>query len=107
MSKRITIKGGPPFLNSGGIGPDDYLLKPIKGGRWTLVIIRAGRHWQGKEVRREKARAMYDADMAAMKAMFPIQQICVPDMARRLARMKKRGDVPTMSMAEFYQKYHN
>ena len=92
--KTVKIKGGPPFLNSGGTGPDDYLLKPVKGGRWTLVIIRA-----------DATREMYKADMAAMKAMFPIEQICVPDMARQLARMKKRGDVPTMSMSEFYQKY--
>jgi len=43
----MKFEGGPIQLNSGGFGPDDYLLKPIKGGRWTKVIFRWGRNFTG------------------------------------------------------------
>jgi len=98
MRKEIKFKGGPIALNSGGFGPDDYLLKPIKGGRWTLVIFRWGRNWTG-----DKEAANSDRD--AMKKVFPLQQICIPDNARRFARMKERGNVPTMNATEFLARH--
>ena len=84
--------------NSGGKGPDDYLLKPIVGGRWTLVKFRWGRNFTGDV-------SVAERDKDAMERIFPIQQICVPDMAARYYNMKKRGKVPTMGASEFLAKY--
>jgi len=95
---QLRFKGGPTHLNCGGTGPDDYLLKPIKGGRWTLITFRWGRNWTGDN---EAAQA----DRDAMKKIFPVQQICVPDNAKRLAKMKASSNVPTMHASEFWQKY--
>lgn len=99
MTKKLKFKGGPIGLNSGGRGPDDYLIKPIKGGRWTLVVFKYGRNFTG-----DKAQA--EAELEAAKVIHKLnQQICVLDMARRHQLMKARGDVPTMSGTEFLTKY--
>lgn len=92
------FKGGPIFQNSGGMGPDDYLLKPVKGGRWYKVIFRWGRHWTG-----QKKAAVEDRE--AMKNIFPIQRICVSDMAQRAQRMEREGKLVTLTAAEFWEKY--
>ena len=95
------FKGGPIFLNSGGIGPDDYLFKPIRGGRSTLVVFRWGRNFTGDVAEAE-------ADREAAKTIHKFnQQICVPDMARRyqLMRAKHGDDIPTMSGIEFLARY--
>ena len=105
MTSKRKFKGGAIFLNSGGRGPDDYLIKPVVGGRWTLVIFRWGRNWQGKELGIEDARAAADSDRAAMEAIFPLQRVCIPDNAARLTTMRKRGHVPTMNATEFLDKY--
>lgn len=101
----LKFKGGPVALNSGGQGPDDFMLKPVQGGRWTLVIFRWGRNWQGRKVGLETARCEAEADKEAMKKIFPVQQVCVPDNARRYRRMRDRGIVPTLSATEFWEKY--
>lgn len=105
MTRNILFKGGPVALNSGGQGPDDFLLKPLHGGRWTLVIFHWGRNWRGREIGMDAARQEGEADQAAMKKVFPVQQVCVPDNARRLRKMRDRGSVPRMSGVEFWDKY--
>lgn len=46
MTIQKVFKGGPTYLNSGGAGPDDYLIKPERGGRWHLVKFGFGRHYE-------------------------------------------------------------
>jgi len=99
MATKHEFKGGPVGLNSGGRGPDDYLLKPIKGGRWTLVIFQYGRNSTG-----DKANSY--AELEAAKVIHKLnQQICVPDMARRYQLMRAKGNVPTMSGVGFLERY--
>lgn len=109
MPRKARFKGGPIWLNSGGQGPDDYLLKPVEGGRWTYVIFRWGRNFrwspEGNIEDTETAQANVKADKAALDKIMPIKQICVPDNATRYRKMKERGSVPTMSAAEFWEKY--
>lgn len=95
----LKFKGGPVWLNSGGQGPDDYLLKPIKGGRWTCVIFRWGRNWTG-------SKEAADNDKAAMEKIMPVLQWeCVPDNWERWQEMKRKGPVPTMNATEFLERY--
>lgn len=99
MATKHKFKGGPVGLNSGGRGPDDYLLKPIKGGRWTLVVFRWGRNFTG-----DKAEAA--TDLEAAKTIHRLnQQVCVPEMARRYQLMQTKGSIPTMSGVEFLERY--
>ena len=108
MVERVfRFKGGPVALNSGGMGPDDCLLKSIQGGKWTLVVFRWGRNWRGREIGIEAAQHEARVDKEAAEKIFPVQQICVPDNARRLWKMRNRGNVPTMSATEFWEKYGN
>lgn len=102
------FKGGPVLLHSGGTGPDDWLIKPIAGGRWTLVLFRWGRNWTGREVGKDEANRLAEADREAMIAMYHagISRVCVGDLAQRLARMHRRGPVPTVGAAEFWQKHN-
>ncbi len=44
------VEGGPIFMNSGGSGPDDYLLRPIGKRQWIKVIFRWGRNY-GRQIR--------------------------------------------------------
>lgn len=104
------FKGGPVVQNSGGSDPDDYLIKLVSGGRWTLVLFRWGHHFGqdgfgGDKVGLEQAKVSMLADKEAMKEIFPLRQICTSDNARRLAMMKKRGVVPTMFASDFLEKY--
>lgn len=103
--RTFKFKGGPVALNSGGTGPDDYLLKPIQGGRWTLVVFRWGRNWRGREVGLATARREAETDKEAMKKIFPARHVCVSDNARRLRKMRDRGNVPRMSGTEFWAAY--
>jgi len=109
MPRKARFKGGPVWLNSGGSGPDDYLLKPIEGGRWTYVIFRFGRNFRwsqdGRIENLKEAQANGAADKEVMDHIFPIKQICVPDNAARYRRMKERGSVPTMNATEFWERY--
>jgi len=108
VSKKV-FRGGPVFLNSGGQGPDDWLIKPIEGGRWTLVVFRWGRNWAGRQVGLGKAAEFAKSDKVAMIAMYAvgIDRVCVGDLARRFQQMKKRGVVPKMCATEFWQKYQD
>ena len=90
------FKGGPIYQNSGGFGPDDYLLKPIKGGRWTRVNFLYGRNSTGD-------RDIAIAERFALNDIFPIMQYCVSDNAQRWERGKDR--IPVMSGTEFWEKY--
>ena len=96
--KTKRFKGGPIALNSGGMGPDNYLIKPVKGGWWTLVIFRWGRNWTGDNEIAER-------DREAMKEMFPLEQVCVPDNAKQYWGMKQKGNVPSMGASDFLDKY--
>lgn len=105
---KARFKGGPILLNSGGRGPDDYLLKPIKWGRWTLVIFRFGRNFQQRAGGLGSRQAQ--DDQRAMEYIFPIQEICVPDNWERYTRMLRKlregkGGLPQMGAAEFWAKY--
>lgn len=100
---KARFKGGPIYLNSGGRGPDDYLLKPIKGGRWTLVIFRFGRNFQEGERGSRNA----EEDQEAMKRIFPVQQVCVPDCWERYMRMREKGNLPQMGGAGFWARYRD
>lgn len=105
----VQFKGGPVQLNSGGQGPDDYLLKPLQGGLWTLVIFRFGRNFrwspEGQVEDLKVAQANGEADREALNLILPVQRVCVPDNARRFQRMKERGSYPVMSATEFVEKY--
>ena len=91
------FKGGPIFLNSGGSGPDDYLIKPVKGGRWHRVIARYGRHFTG-------SKEAVAQDQAAMKKVLRVtKQICTGDNARRWQRGKDY--IPTLCWSGFLAKY--
>ena len=104
MEKKF--KGGPIYLNSGGQGPDDYLLKPVKGGRWTLVIFRWGRNWTGREVGKDEANRLAQLDHEAMKEILSsCERLCVPDMGGRYQRMRKQDKVTPMPATEFLIKY--
>lgn len=92
----LRFKGGPIFLNSGGSGPDDYLMKPIKGGRWCRVIARWGRHFTNK------GDSVKDGD-AMQKVLHATRQICVGDNARQWDRGK--GHIPTLCWSDFLAKY--
>lgn len=86
------FKGGPIFLNSGGTGPDDYLVKPIHGGRWTRVIVRSGRNFTGD---REAAAS----DRAAWATILPLEHVCTSDNWRRWNA--SAGRIPTMNATDY------
>ena len=90
------FKGGPIFLNSGGMGPDDYLIKPAKGGRWVRVIFRWGRNYDGVPEHAE-------ADKLAAKSIFPLVHVATGDNAKRWAGGK--GTIQTMNAEEFVSKH--
>lgn len=98
------FKGGPVLLNSGGFGPDDWLLKTVEGGRWTLVIFRWGRHWRGREIGEDAADRLSETDREALLAILHagVERVCVGDLAQRLEKMR---NVPTLGAAEFWRKY--
>jgi hypothetical protein len=98
MSELYRFKGGKIFLNSGGQGPDDYMLKPTKGGRWTRVIFRWGRHWTGDKVAME-------SDRTAMEKILPVPHMCVQDCRAWYEWHKSRGSLVTMNATEFWEKY--
>jgi hypothetical protein len=99
----MKYEGGPVALNSGGFGPDDYLLKRVgERGGWVLVQFRWGRHFQGKELGLEAARRVAELDEKAMRVIFPLaRQVCVGDCARRLEKMWKAGRAKRMWAADF------
>lgn len=113
--------GGPIFMNSGGQGPDDYLLKPVVGGHWVKVIFRFGRNFgvtieDGRIVKpKEPIRPGTPASLAsqlvaaedrrAMDRIFPVEQVCVPDNARRAAKLANSNRLVTMAAYDFIQKY--
>lgn len=98
--KRRLFKGGPPWLNSGGRGPDDYVLKPIEGGQWHVVIFRWGRNWTG-------SKEAVDSDKEAMDKIFPVVQIHTAANATVYGRLKKSGRLEkmTISATDFWEKY--
>ena len=108
-NKLVSFKGGPIRLHSGGMGPDDYLLKPIKGGRWHVVKFRWGRNFLGRQIGVKAARRIAEADRAAMTEIFPIEQICVSDVQRLLERLERENayGVPDIGAAEFWEKYQD
>lgn len=101
MPGKKMFKGGPVALNSGGYGPDDYLIRSVhpRNSRWTLVIFRWGRNWTG-------CKEAAESDRTAMKEILSrTEQTCVSDNARQFAKMKERGNVPTMDGSAFWAKY--
>lgn len=96
--KSYKFKGGPTFLNSGGFGPDDLMIKPIEGGRWVLVIFRWGRHFTGN-------KADAESDRAARKSIGQIQPVHTAANYERWRKARERGTLVTMNATEFWQKY--
>ena len=104
--KEPKFKGGPIFLNSGGTGPDDYLLKPIRGGRWHRVICRYGRHYQNDQDAAEADRKAFENIMRA-----GVEHMAVGDNAIRWRKMLDgdvaRTDVLTVNASEFWETYRD
>jgi len=81
----LNLKGGPIFLNSGGLGPDDYLLKAVDGGRWVRVIRRSGRHFDG-----DRQHALDDHGAWAQIAQRIRERVCTSDNAKRYNATKTK-----------------
>lgn len=92
--KKFQFEGGPIFLNSGGTGPDDYLVRKIGTKKWVLVIMRFGRNFTGD---REAAQL----DYSLLKDFFPLRHISVPENYERYHRLKAAGKLVMVSLAEF------
>ncbi len=105
------FEGGPIFQNSGGTGPDDYLLRKIGTSRWYEVQCRWGRHftWKYGEDRTglQRARDNADSDKAALdRVMRQTRRICVGDNATRYYRLREKGKAPEiLSFAEFAERF--
>lgn len=118
--KQPWAEGGPIFMNSGGSGPDDYLLRPIGKRQWIKVIFRWGRNY-GRQIRNGQvvhdalvrprtpeallATASAEADKAAMALIFPVRGVCVSDCAKRERRARAAGRLVTMTASEFVITY--
>lgn len=118
--KQSWAEGGPIFMNSGGSGPDDYLLRPIDTRQWTKVIFRWGRNY-GRAVRNGQvvhdavvrphtpeaaaATEATEADRAAMARIFPVRSVCVGDCAKRERRLREAGRLVVMDATTFVAKY--
>lgn len=85
-------------MNSGGSGPDDYLIRKNPRGKWTRVIFRWGRN--GKLATNPKAD--YESDHAAMEWIFKdMDKVCVPDQYARFRKLEQSGRLVTMNATEF------
>lgn len=87
MAEEYTFKGGP----------DDFLIKPIKGGRWHRVIARYGRHFTGS-----KEAVTQDLD-AMSKVLRTNKRIHTGANARRWD--KGKDYIPTLCWSDFLAKY--
>lgn len=119
MPKPIIFEGGPIFQNSGGMGPDDYLLRPIGSRQWTKVIFRFGRHF-GAEIANGKliehtivpntpesliAVTNSKLDQMARCYIFPVRQIHVGRNAATERKLLAAGRLIVMSAEEFVRLY--
>jgi hypothetical protein len=88
------FKGGVIQLNSGGSGPDDYLIRALPSGRYVKVIFRCGRHWTNK--------VDFESDKASLSwVLRQCERTAVSDNANRAARLIKAGKLVTKSFTEF------
>jgi hypothetical protein len=99
MASQKVFKGGPTYLNSGGTGPDDYLIKPEKGGRWHLVKFGFGRHYKagGPDPVQEKAR------MAEI--LRRTRLICIPEVRNVVARRGGLSAFPEVNGQGFIERH--
>jgi hypothetical protein len=115
MDKKPRFEGGPIFLNSGGQGPDDYLLRKIGTRKWFKVIFRFGRNF-GAEITDGKvskrivrpntlsstlAQSIAHADRNAMDHIFPILQIDVSTCGAKERMLRESGKLVTMTAEDF------
>ena len=88
------FKGGVIQLNSGGSGPDDYLIRALPSGKWIKVIWRYGRH--------STNQADYESDKLCIAwVLGQCERTAVSDNANRAARLIKSGKLVTKSFTEF------
>lgn len=99
MKNRPYFEGGPMALNSGGMGPDDYMLRKQDTRRWYFVVFEFGRNFTGD-------REVAIKEFAALKWLLKNHKHrCVPDNAKRYSIQKAKGTLITMSGREFARKY--
>lgn len=115
------FEGGPVFQNSGGMGPDDYLLRPIGTRQWVKVIFRFGRNFGvqivDNQIVRPKdpimphtpestsAQVVAKYDRMAMDYIFPIRDIHVGHNAANERRLRESGRLKVMSAEEYVRLY--
>lgn len=109
------FEGGPVFQNSGGMGPDDYLLRPIGTRQWVKVIFRFGRNFGAEVVdgklfkttvrpnTPESVHAQLNAkiDRMAMDYILPIKAIHVGRNAANERRLRESGKLRIMTAEDF------
>lgn len=124
FTRGVRFEGGPVFLNSGGTGPDDYLLRPIGKSKWVLVICRWGRNfgWGNERYnvnvsiaavhKDPDALAIVDeatkaslSDRVAFSEILPVRHKGV--MMEKTRKLRESGKLVTMSATEFWETYKN
>jgi hypothetical protein len=109
------FEGGPIFLNSGGQGPDDYLLRRVGTRKWFKVIFRFGRNFgaeivDGKIIKHAMipgtiessvARLISIADRNAMDGIFPVKQIDVGTCGTTERKLRESGKLITVTADDF------
>ena len=91
------FEGGSPWLNSGGTGPDDYVIRQKGERKWTYLVFRCGRNFwlSGYDVK------LADKDRRAMKWLLPqIERKCTSDCYAIYHRMLN-GHIEKVGASDF------
>ena len=89
----MNYKGGNVTLNSGGIGPDEYMFRCLPEGQWHRVYIRT-----------KYGRAIYQWDKSALSFLLRhrTERLCVSDCQQvwhRLQQSEKGKRIPLADYA--------
>lgn len=85
------FKGGNLTINSGGVGPDDYLFRKLPRGPWTRIIIRHG----------PRDRVQYEADRAGLTYLIKNSERTVHGDNVRFFAERKKTRIETLPAATF------